>query len=433
MKISALHLENFRGFATFDLDLHPTVTLIVGRNASGKSAILDALAIGLGAWMTGTTQARVEDRPINRTDARLVRQEGDGLATVNPSFPVIIRLSGHADQTPLSWTRELRHTTGRTTSGQSKAIRALAEKTERDATDSSHTDLPLFAYHGTGRLWVQKNDTQAAQPNSRMQGYAACLESASNTKRFQRWMAWRENDRLQRISAAAERGEDITTVTTPHLDAVVDAARACLAGARRLYYSANHEELRIEFTDGRILPFDQLSDGQRSLIVLAADLAWRAAQLNPHHGADAPRLATGVVLIDEIELHLHPEWQGTVIDSLTRSFPSIQFVITTHSPQVVATAQPEWLRTLHVGGVDGIDHVHGRDSNAILRDVMGVDERPVWMKARLAQLESHLENGCLADARALLEALRLDLGSSDTALMALEWELHDQERGDAND
>ncbi len=433
MKLQSLYLESFRGFETLELDLDDEVTVLVGLNGSGKTAVLDAVAIALGAWIRGTAQARNEDRSILRTDARLVRQETKGLPTANPSFPVIVSAEGTVGGQALSWSRELHHDDGRTTTGGSKELRAIASQAENAATRDPHAELPLIAYYGTGRLWVQKRDRPPAlELGSRMQGYAACLEPASNTKLFQRWMAWREDDRLQRIAAAHEHGAALSTVQTPHLDAVANAARSCLEGAQRLFYSANHKELRVEFEDGRVLPFDRLSDGQRSLVVLAADLAWRAAQLNPHHGKDAPQRITGVVLIDEIELHLHPSWQRRVIGDLIKAFPKVQFILTTHSPQVIATAQPQWLRVLHPDHIGLVGYTHGKDTNAILREVMNVPERPAWMEQRLSQLEELLEEGELTDARTLLEEIRSNVGDSDRELLALEWELHDQERADVD-
>ncbi|NOY26593.1 MAG: AAA family ATPase [Oligoflexia bacterium] len=320
MKIHTLRLANFRGFEHIELDLHDRLTLLVGLNASGKPALLDGLAIALGAWLGGTAQAGAEDRPIHKTDARLVRQEQDGLPTLNPSYPVRVRADGTVQGRQVSWTRELRRATGRTTSGGARALRQIAADTERKAAQDPNVSLPLLAYYGTGRLWVQKRNWAPRQPlGSRMQGYAACLESAQNTRLFQRWMAWREGDHLQRLATARENGADPGAIPTPHLDAVAEAAKACLDGAARLFYSVNHQDLRLELSDGSVLPFAALSDGQRSLVVLAADIAWRAAQLNPQLGRSAPGQTKGVVLIDEIELHLHPAWQRRVIDDLTRS------------------------------------------------------------------------------------------------------------------
>lgn len=102
MRVHRLILDNFRCFERLELELEDTTTLLIGANGSGKSAILDGMAIALGAWLSGTSQATREDRTIEREDARLVRQEGEGLATVNPVFPVRVAASGSA-HSGLKW------------------------------------------------------------------------------------------------------------------------------------------------------------------------------------------------------------------------------------------------------------------------------------------------------------------------------------------
>jgi predicted ATP-binding protein involved in virulence len=190
----------------------------------------------------------------------------------------------------------------------------------------------------------------------------------------------------------------------------------------------NHQELRVEFDDAREIPFGSLSDGQRSLILLAADIAWRAAQLNPIYAADAPRLTKGVVLIDEIELHLHPQWQRSVVPNLLRIFENIQFVMTTHSPQVVSTARPEWLRIIHADGTcHGVEHTFGRDSNALLRDVFDTPDRLRSVRARIDEVENLLAEGQLDSARAKLTELERDLGPTDEVVTGLQWEILDTE------
>jgi predicted ATP-binding protein involved in virulence len=432
MRINRLVLGNFRCFEHLELELDARMTLLVGTNGAGKTAVLDGLAIALGAWLGGTSQVAHEDRTIAASDARLVRQESAGLATSNPTFPVWVAADGiieiEGTGTACHWTRELQRVGGRTTS-RAHGLRRAALSAESKAIEDPDQPLPLIAYYGTGRLWVQKRVVvDSRSPNSRMGGYAACLEFASNHKLFERWMENREGDRIQRLAAAQSAGGDLTQVRSPHLEAVEKTAIACLEGARRFYYSINHEELRVEFEDGQEIPFSSLSDGQRSLIVLAADMAWRSAQLNPHYGSDAPRKTAGIVLIDEIELHLHPQWQRTVIRNLMRAFENIQFVMTTHSPQVVSTARPEWMRVLHPDGSwDRVEYTYGRNSDALLRDVFGIPDRLQDVRERIEQVEVLLGSGDLQRARDALSRLEQDLGPTDDLVSGLRWEIMDAE------
>lgn len=435
LKLHHLHLKNFRAFADLKLDLHEEVTLLVGLNASGKTAILDALAVALGGWMRGTAQMGKEDRSINKSDARLVRQD-QTLATVNPTFPVAVEAKGTVSGQRVTWLRELRRIDGRTTTGDAREVRKLAAALEQDASEHASVELPLLAYFGTGRRWVEKRDRSSAKEalGSRMQGYAACLEMASQTKLFEEWMHRRTSDRLQRLDAIHETGGDPSEVRSPHLDAVSAAAKGVLAGINRFFYSLNHGELRVELDDGRLLPFDLLSDGQRSLVTMAAELAWRAAQLNPHHGRDAPARTQGVVLVDEIELHLHPGWQRTVLERLRETFPRVQWILTTHSPQVLASAHSDWVRVLLPDHRIGrVGHTFGRDSNAILQQVMGVPPRPAWMEAKLGEVEALIDEERIDEARPLLGEIREHLGEDDATVLALDWAVREAESHDADD
>ena len=322
MYLTSVSLRNFRGFERLDLDLDQRMTILLGANASGKTAVLDAIAVAVGAWMRGVPQISKQDRPLCREDVRLETVESAGLATLEARYPVAVGAVAVDAQQTMRWKRELRRAGGKTTSVDAKEIRAHAERVSNAVAQNEYHDLPLFGYYGTGRLWVHKRARvkRALRLGSRFQGYDSCLEVASNTKLFERWMAWRAADRVQRLAAAEEHGAALSSVKTPHLDAVANAACACVEGAKRFFYSVAHKQLRVEFEDGRVLPFDRLSDGQRSLVTLAADIAWRAAQLNPHWAEYAPSEVKGVVLIDEVELHLHPAWQRSVLTSLLKVF-----------------------------------------------------------------------------------------------------------------
>ena len=155
--------------------------------------------------------------PPRNVRAGLARPKGANeagnrrVATLTPNYPVSVSARGTFESTPLSWTRQLRHPKGRTTTGKSKSIRASAEGAEKASGNDPQSELPLLAYYGTGRLWVQKRDKQPQRLGSRMQGYAACLARASNTQLFERWMAWRETARIQAISAALDHGADVST------------------------------------------------------------------------------------------------------------------------------------------------------------------------------------------------------------------------------
>ena len=328
MRIDHITLKSFRGFESLELDLHPQCTVLIGVNGSGKSSVLDGLAVAVGSWFLGFND--VKPRSIQEAEIRRQRFERSGHVDLEPQYPVRVEaLGSNITGEKMVWARELRHRRGSTTYGEATGLRALARIAQLRIQSGETVDLPVIAYYGAGRLWVQKRASQLKELglSSRTLGYQDCLDPESNHKLFEAWMKQQEQVRVQRISRqkpgqAAENGgaEDVL------LEAVTRTAARCVEGGERLFFDLAADELRLLFQDGSEQRFDLLSDGYRSFVALAGDLAWRAVRLNPHQGITAPEEAEGVVLIDEIELHLHPAWQRTGLARLQEAFPKLQFV-----------------------------------------------------------------------------------------------------------
>ncbi len=442
MRLDSIHLKNFRCFEDFVINLDPQCTVLVGDNGSGKTALLDALAVAIGSWLLGFNDAI--PRPIYPDDIRRTRFEQGGQVFLEPSYPVEVTATGTIEPFKMQWTRSLKSQRGKTTltipsaNDFNPSIKFIAEQKQTEVSKGKHVDLPLIAYYGTGRLWVQKRDNQRKESaiGSRIQGYVDCLDPASNHKLFTAWMRKQEEDNLQSYIRFNQKTSDRSVDPGPafkewhattnfHLNEVSESCAKMIDDAKRIFYSLREQALTVEMQDGRLLPFNLLSDGYRNLIAMVADIVWRAAMLNPKHTRD-PLEIEGVVLIDEIDLHLHPKWQRTVLPKLTKMFPYIQWVVTTHSPQVLASAKREWVRLL---GVDEqgkpqayqVGPTEGRDSNAILEDVMGVSERPEGMQERLTMLFRHIDDQNTKAARDEIEALAKILGEDDTALVRARW------------
>jgi predicted ATP-binding protein involved in virulence len=149
-----------------------------------------------------------------------------------------------------------------------------------------------------------------------------------------------------------------------------------------------------------------------------AEIAWKAAILNPHLGADAAKKTPGIVLIDEVDLHLHPRWQHRVLRDLRTTFPEMQFIVTTHSPQIISTAEAGWLRILD-GGEEPrlVEHVQGWDSNAVLEQIMGAHHRPPETQEKLNALFTAIAEEDFPKAKALLDQLERQMGHQETELV----------------
>jgi hypothetical protein len=170
-------------------------------------------------------------------------------------------------------------------------------------------------------------------------------------------------------------------------------------------------------TPGGAVPWSQLSDGYHVFLGLIGDVARRAVLLNDHLGPAAVAEAEGVVLVDEVDLHLHPVWQERVVDGLRAAFPRIQWVLSTHSALVLSGAENRQVRHLHGFRVQpGALHVRGRDVGSILRESLGGPVRAAWGQAQVVALAAAVERGDAAGARALMRALEPVWGPSDPEL-----------------
>ena len=323
MQVETLKLQNFMCFPEHEVPLADRFNLIVGNNGKGKTTILNGLAVGLGAAFLGFPEP-AQQRSIGRNEVHQKFFTHGQIVTAEPQFPCTVECFGTFADQQGSWSRKLTKMKGRTNRQDANWVKNLAERLQKRVQNGDDALLPVISYYGTGRLWLQlsKMNVRTLSPETRFQGYLDCLNPASN----ERWLVeWFKTNEL----AALQKKNEIDV-----LEACRRAIRQCVPDATNVYFDVSLDQLVLEMGNQRV-PFGYLSDGYRNMLAMAADIAVRCATLNPHLGSRAAESTPGIVLIDEIDLHLHPNWQRTVIVDLMHAFPRIQFVATTHSPFVI--------------------------------------------------------------------------------------------------
>ncbi|OWK45294.1 AAA family ATPase [Fimbriiglobus ruber] len=361
MRIDALSLQNFCCFENRQFQLAERFNLLIGDNGSGKTSILDGLAVGLGSLFLGLRE-RIAARPIHREEIRFRPLTAGETHTREEQFPVVVSCDGVVNGQSGTWRRELKAADSHTTRQDAKWIESVALTLDEHVRGGRAIVLPVISYYGTGRLWYQKRPKaiDPLSPASRFQGYRDCLDPASDEKRL---LAWFKTQEIQSLQQKKSIGV---------LEAVRQAILACVEGATHVWFDVAQDELLLRFPD-RVVPIYYLSDGYRNMLAMVADIAIRCATLNPAMKKQAIRDTPGVVLIDEIDLHLHPKWQRRVVTDLLAAFPKIQFVATTHSPFIIQSLVPkDGIKLLNLDKPEADDFAD-KSVEDIAENVQGVD------------------------------------------------------------
>lgn len=387
LRLTKLEMANFRCFRKMDkpIEFDPNLTVIVAKNGCGKTAVLDAIRISLGTFTRGISS--LSQANIQKTDATFLPiSVGKGKGA---SYPVAVHASGFVESKECEWLRSLESEKGRTTSKEAKAITDFGMSL-RDAVASErdNPELPIVAYYGTGRLWKAMEIPEGKMPVQRdfaresvLSGYEDALTANSSYAQVKDWMSYASLVRANPVECDTSAGQAIAAQYSAIEKAVDELLKG--TGFRTPHYNISIGDVAlIEDRGGNdeaiVVPVSLTSDGIKAAFSLVADIAYRCVRLNPLYGVDACKLTQGIVMIDEVDLFLHPAWQQRILPDLRRIFPKIQFVVTTHSPQVISSVPPESIRIIFDDGrVEGSPAwTEGVESSRILEDVFGTKPYP---------------------------------------------------------
>ena len=433
MRIDKLELRNFRKFADVTIEFPrsaygPPDTgsfhVLVGKNGSGKTSILDALAVALGVWLERVPDALLANsrRRLTPDQKRLVgNKAGDRVQFQEPGDETAILATGTIlDQQNITWGQSLPAGKKNVSNRVSKQALAIIASAYERVQKGEPVLLPVIAYYGAGRTWLPHNQRKSLKaksngPASRWEAFYDCLNDRIRLSDLNTWF------RGEAI-ARGNRGGSYR----PGFEAVLRAVYRVVAGADGLEYDPDREEIILSI-DGNSQPFSNLSAGQRSLFALTADIAIKMVTQNNFlvpadalTGEDAslPRVLAqtpGVVLIDELDVHLHPKWQRQIAADLKRAFPAVQFIVTTHSPQVIGEMQPDEVCLLRQDGIgETPSQSFGMDSNWILQVLMEAEELDTSVKHEVACVFDLLRLRRLGEAGEMIGALRSRIGNSET-------------------
>ena len=450
MRLKSLHLKNFRCFSDLTVNFDPKMTVIIAENGKGKTAVLDAIATGFGRYLTKLGK---KGQTLKQFDIQVLSQER--LAPYAALTIEIEKTSAH-EPDALVWSLSRKHNPASsidTPLAGTKSIDAFATQLLQKQESGLTPPFPLVVYYGTnrgilGEVQRRRNFKKKFTPLDALDG---ALEPTARFKAAFEWFnAMEDEERREK-----EKRKDFS-YRLPQLEYVRSAIERALthlpaegvfgAGASPVLFSNPRTETRpLRFvidqhtSEGqRTLRINQLSDGYRIMLGLVMDLARRQAEAFSF----SPQIVAGfgawptIVLIDEVDLHLHPRWQQVVLLQLQNIFSSTQFIVTTHSPQVLSTVRRENIRVLgadssgNLTATEPMARTYGEPSGDVMQSVMLVDPQPpVPEKADLQRLTEWVDQGRYEDDKAisLMSTLIQALGEQHPQLQRLRRSIQRQE------
>ena len=400
MIVTRLKLTNLRAIQAAEFRFYPGLNLVVGVNGVGKTSVLSALGVCLSAVVKRVNSLRGRIEVFSVDDIRI------GADALTVECGVRIGAGEYA---------YLVHKPRQASVPQDKKAglpREQVHDTPEKAEFIGKAPSPVSGEEPSGRPLAVLFSTNRAVPSERAPakgvaagGVAAAFADAFADRElrlgeFGAWMRVQESMRAERSAASRV------------LAACADAVARFLPGYSNLRLGGEeHRQLCID-RGATTIPVRRLSDGERGTLALVLDLTRRLAQANPRM-ADPAAEAAAVVLIDEIDLHLHPKWQRQVVHNLRAAFPQCQFIATTHSPQVIGEVEHERIQIIADGQVYSPTHSYGVDSSRVLEEVMGSDPRAKEVQDLLSEISQAIGRHQFDHARELLNQIVDRLGETD--------------------
>ncbi len=340
--IDSITLSNYRKFEDITFHLNPGMNVFIGKNASGKTSLLEAVSVMLGAYLAAFKEY-VPSRFVQNISDADVRRKNNKFSKLMATpqgvsqFPCSINCVMKWDDKEISFQRILEKEGSRTKFAGKNPMQRIVNSWEKSIKAADGSDeklvLPLVLYLSSARLWNENRVEEMSKTPNRTDAYQRCLDRKRSSQTGFDYIRL-----LSSLAAEENEGKPFDAY-----EIIMGALKESLAGelkaGEQIIYSSRIGEIGIRQEDGTVIEFSALSDGYRNVIKIITDIATRMCILNPYLGADVLRFSPGVVIIDELDLSLHPTWQRRIVRILKTIFPQVQFICATHSPFIIQSLE----------------------------------------------------------------------------------------------
>lgn len=433
--LKSVEMKGFRLFSSLTGQLHPKFTVLVAPNSGGKTAFLDGVAHLLKSFLTGhvgglntldkhknTAITGAENVDLSLLGRMDLSQDYFSLSLENETVgDLTVKIqSGHTSQYFEPWSS--------TSDGlyglfATKAAISLSKMFQAQTSSAYDFNLPLLGYFTANRRVASLGGGNSQNHDfelSKAQAFLALLP-CEGLKDFDKWLRERAINALEKRLELEETGDTSAPEPDDHLKAVSDVLAKMLSqevDIKDVKYFSSSKSIQAVKSNGDRIDISQLSHGAKSILTIAAEIAMHCCALNPRLKQHAPTKTPGIILIDEIDLHLHPKWQQHILVDLQECFPCMQFIVSTHSPAVLTTVRKENIREIHVDPQTGeatlfkpLSRSYGESSGDLQEIIMGAPARP--NNSSVQALNKYLnwaENGDLGEDK-----------SSERSDLEVEW------------
>jgi len=422
MYIKKIHIQNYKAIKELELEFLPGVNLLIGDNGVGKTSILEAISVGIAGMLKGVAGVPVKN--ILQNDIHFnIDESGDASSSLIYKTPARVACNLQVGVKEYSWERfRLDEMGNARTKMEDNGIVKWMQEISNDATGL----LPILCYQSDARVWQMRRGDFGKELrkklNDRRCGYIGCLDYSLDIKGIQQWCLKMELNAFQKRKEIQEY-EFFKDIVAGFMQKISD-----LEKRPEIYYSGQIEQM--VYREGEIvMPISNLSAGYQSLIWMVMNLAYRLAQLNPDMTLEMENVS-GIVLIDEIDMHLHPKWQWNIIKALEETFPKVQFILATHSPIVISSCKNERLIMLdNEQEVYYMADAYGYSVQDVLNFRQGTSEKPKNIKKLSQDFENAMENeefevaeGIIGQMEKLLGKEHADVRDARAELVLNRWE-----------
>lgn len=419
MYLDKVYLKNYKAIENLKIDLKPGVNLLIGDNGAGKTSVLEGIAAALGGLFVSVPS--VSAKNILKEDVHVkIQPLGDSSTSFIFCDPVSAGCSmKNCEGRVFSWNRIKEEHTSTHTKIDDRSVCTWMNK----LTNQPDAILPLISYQSSARVWKVKRGDFGKELRKKLDdrrcGYIGCLDSVMDVKSIQQWCMKQEVTAFNKGRKIREY-ELFKSIISVFMKEINEFTKE-----PEIYYSPQFEEL-VYKDEKNEMTISRLSAGYQSLLWMVMDLAYRVCLLNPELQDRSD--VKGIVLIDEIDMHLHPKWQWNIIKALTGTFENVQFIIATHSPMVISSSKDVNLIFLdEQRQVSYLADCYGYTVEDVLLYRQESSARPKNVKIQIDQIENALEDEKIDDAKEALRKLEKILGESNSEYKKMAGMIEDAE------